>query len=62
MRNLRNQMVHEYVEDLVTLTDALQAAHAFVPALILANKKMIAEAGRRGWVVNGPGVPRSARY
>jgi hypothetical protein len=55
-------MVHEYVEDWVTLTDSLQAAHAFVPALILANKKMTAEAGRRGWLVNGPGVPRSARY
>jgi hypothetical protein len=52
MHNLRNQMVHEYVEDWVTLTDALQAAHAFIPALILATENMTAEAGRRGWVAN----------
>lgn len=50
MRNLRNQMVHEYVEDPVVLTSALQTGHAFVPALIGAANKMIAEIERRGWV------------
>lgn len=50
MRNLRNQMVHEYVEDPVVLTSALQTGHAFVPALIDAANKMIAEIERRGWV------------
>jgi hypothetical protein len=49
MRNLRNQMVHEYVEDPVVLTSALQTAHAFVPALIAAAGKMIAEIKQRGW-------------
>ena len=49
MRNLRNQMVHEYVEDPVVLTSALQTGHAFVPALILAANEMIAEIERRGW-------------
>ncbi|MFI3155436.1 MAG: hypothetical protein QX199_04695 [Methylococcaceae bacterium] len=49
MRNLRNQMVHEYVEDLVVLTSALQTGHAFVPTLIAAANKMIAEIERRGW-------------
>jgi hypothetical protein len=34
MRKLRNQMVHEYIEDLAILTNALQAGHAFVPVLI----------------------------
>ena len=49
MRNLRNQMVHEYVEDPVVLTSALQTGHAFVPALVAAADKMIAEIERRGW-------------
>jgi len=34
MRNLRNQMVHEYIEDPVVLSSALQTGHAFVPTLI----------------------------
>ncbi len=49
MRNLRNQMVHEYVEDPVILSSALQTGHAFVPALINAANTMIAEIERRGW-------------
>ena len=49
IRNLRNQMVHEYVEDPVVLSSALQTGHTFVPALILAANKMIAEIERRGW-------------
>ncbi len=48
MRNLRNQMIHEYVEDPVVLTSALQSGHAFVPALITAANKMITEIERRG--------------
>lgn len=50
MRNLRNQMIHEYVEDPVVLINALQTGHAFVPVLIAAANKMIAEIERRGWV------------
>ena len=50
MRNLRNQMVHEYVEDPAVLTSALQSGHVFVPALIAAADKMITEIERRGWV------------
>ena len=49
MRNLRNQMVHEYVEDPVVLTSALQTGHAFVPALVAVANKMCAEIERRGW-------------
>lgn len=49
MRKLRNQMVHEYVEDPAILCSALQAGHAFVPALIGVVDRFIAEAGRRGW-------------
>lgn len=50
IRNLRNQMVHEYVEDPLVLVSAMQTAHEFVSALIEAGSKMIAEIERRGWV------------
>jgi uncharacterized protein with HEPN domain len=50
MRNLRNQMVHEYVEDSVVLASALQTGHDFVPVLLAAVDKMIAEIERRGWM------------
>jgi uncharacterized protein with HEPN domain len=49
MRELRNQMVHEYVEDLVVLSNALVTGHGFVPALIDAAEKMIHEIANRGW-------------
>jgi hypothetical protein len=49
MRNIRNQMIHEYVEDPFVLANALQTAHTFVPPLIDTANKMIAEIERRGW-------------
>jgi len=49
MRSPRNQMVHEYVEDPVVLINALQSGHAFVPALIAGDNRMVAEIERRGW-------------
>ncbi len=49
MRQLRNLMVHEYVEDLTILTSALESGHTFVPALIAAAENLIAEIERRGW-------------
>lgn len=52
MRSLRNQMIHEYVEDPVVLNSALQTGHAFVPALITTASNMIAEIERRGWAIN----------
>lgn len=50
IRKLRNQMVHEYVEDPSLLADALESAHAFVPDLISAAGKMITEIEQRGWL------------
>lgn len=50
MRNLRNQMVHEYIEDPVILSSALQSGHTFVPVLIATAGKMLDEMVRRGWV------------
>lgn len=49
MRNLRNQMVHEYVEDPEILAGALRAGHDFVQSLVAAADAMIAEAQGRGW-------------
>ena len=46
MRRLRNQMVHEYIEDLAVLTSALRNGHAFVPALVAAARRCTAEARR----------------
>jgi len=49
MRKLRNQMVHEYVEDLAVLASALQTGHDFVPSLINAANSLMAEIERRDW-------------
>lgn len=49
MRNLRNQMVHEYVEDPFVLLSALQAGHAYVAVLVTTGNAMLAEIERRGW-------------
>jgi hypothetical protein len=46
MRRLRNQMVHEYIEDLAVLTSALRNGHAFVPVLVAAARRCVAEALR----------------
>jgi hypothetical protein len=46
MRRLRNLMVHEYIEDLAMLASALRNAHAFVPTLVVAARRCIAEAQR----------------
>lgn len=47
MRKLRNQMVHEYIEDLTILGDALQAGHAFVPTLADTALRLIDKARQR---------------
>jgi len=49
MRQLRNQMVYEYVEDPVVLISALQSGHAFVPTLITAANNILTEIEGRGW-------------
>lgn len=46
MRKLRNQMVHEYIEDMAVLSSALRNGHAFVPALVAAARRCAAEATR----------------
>ena len=44
IRKLRNQMVHEYIEDLALLTSALQTGHKHVSTLVVAGQKMMAQA------------------
>jgi hypothetical protein len=43
IRKLRNQMVHEYIEDAAILISALQSGHAYVPVLISAAAGLIAQ-------------------
>jgi len=47
MRKLRNQMVHEYIEDLVVLHNALTAGHDFVSTLIDTTERLIDQAQQR---------------
>lgn len=49
IRTLRNQMVHEYVEDPLILGSALQAGHSFVPILVETANRLLAEVEHRGW-------------
>lgn len=46
-RKLRNQMVHEYIEDRHLLADALSAGAEFVPSMVQVAGRLIAEAERR---------------
>lgn len=49
IRQLRNQMIHEYIEDMALLASALQAGHEFVPALQSAAEAMVRQLTTRGW-------------
>lgn len=49
-RKLRNQMIHEYIEDPAILASALQAGHQRVPMLAVAASALLAEIERRGWL------------
>lgn len=47
MRKLRNQMVNEYIEDLVILCDSLKAGHAFVKTLVKTADQFVTQADSR---------------
>ncbi len=51
MRQLRNQMVDENVEDPVILAGALQSARAFLPSLLSSVGAIRDEVARRGWLM-----------
>lgn len=46
MRRLRNQMVHEYIEDLVVLCSALNSGHGYVAELARGVQRCVAEVHR----------------
>lgn len=47
LRKLRNQMVHEYINDLSILVSAVQKGHQFVPVLLATAEKFVAETQKR---------------
>jgi hypothetical protein len=47
MRRLRNQMVHEYIEEPQILVDALMSGHGFVPLLQQAAENLIQQVDNR---------------
>ena len=49
IRQLRNQMVHDYIEDLEVLSSAIQTAQEFVPMLIRVADNLQNELQKRGW-------------
>ncbi|GAB4354861.1 MAG: hypothetical protein Kow0060_06310 [Methylohalobius crimeensis] len=49
IRRLRNQMIHEYVEDPAVLANALEAARRYVLVLTETTDRMTAELKQRGW-------------
>ena len=50
MRKLRNQMVHEYIEDPALLASALQTGHEFVPTLAAVAENLAQAVRKRGWL------------
>lgn len=50
IRKLRNQMVHDYIEDPKTLADALHAGHEYVPVLTSVVEKLMDDMRQRGWI------------
>lgn len=57
MRKLRNQMVHDYVEDPLVLSDALETAHGFVAVLAGVADRLSGEIEGRGWNATGEVSP-----
>ncbi len=47
MRQLRNQMIHDYIQDPTILVSALNAGHSFVHELLLTAESMTAEFSNR---------------
>lgn len=50
IRKLRNQMVHEYIEDPSVLASALQTGHEFVPVLVGVADALNSAMDRRNWL------------
>lgn len=53
LRDLRNQMIHEYIEDADTLLNALNKAHEHVGTLTRDAQCILADLEARGWISAG---------
>ncbi|ANB03137.1 hypothetical protein [Ectothiorhodospira sp. BSL-9] len=49
MRKLRNQMIHEYIDDPGILANALQNGHQYVPILVQVTDNILKDLDARGW-------------
>ena len=54
IRQLRNQMIYEYIEDPKVLAEALQTGHDYVGELLNTADSMLDEIRRRGWWPDQP--------
>lgn len=50
LRDLRNEMIHEYMEDLDKLTNALNKGHDFVGTLAQDAGRILSDLEIRGWI------------
>ncbi|MCG5510192.1 hypothetical protein [Ectothiorhodospira lacustris] len=50
VRKLRNQMIHEYIEDPEILVNALETGHHFVPVLLEVTQTLLDDMLTRGWL------------
>ena len=50
LRKLRNQMVHESIEDPHILADALNGGHEAVPILVETAGRLLSDMRKRGWI------------
>lgn len=50
LRKLRNQMVHEYIEDPHILANALNGGHEAVPILVETAGRLLSDMRKRGWI------------
>jgi len=50
LRQLRNQMVHDYIEDLDILVSAIKTAESFVPTLMQTATMLRVELQKRSWM------------
>lgn len=50
LRGMRNQMIHEYMEDLGKLSEALNKGHEYVDTLVNDAHRILADLESRGWI------------
>lgn len=53
LRDLRNEMIHEYMEDIDKLADALNKGHEHVATLSEDAGRILTDLESRGWIAQG---------